>query len=236
MGFNPSKCQVVHVTGSKKPVKRDYIRHGQVLESLTSARYLGVDISSSFSWNPHVDRITGNANRTLGFVRRNIKTKMSKVHETAYNTLVRPQLEYASAVWDPHTKVRTSQLEQVQRRAACWTASNYDWQASATQIVQDLGWRTLEQRRADAHLCLFYKVIHGLVVVPLPDFIQYSNRISRYCHSMTFRQVSTSRDYYKYSYFPLAIVQWNAFPQPIACLQSLEAFKTAVCKLQHTRP
>ena len=118
MGFNPSKCQVVHVTGSKKPVKRDYILHGQVLESVTSARYLGLDISSSLSWNPRVNRITGNANRTLGFVLRNIKTKMSKVRETAYNTLVRPQLEYASAVWDPHTKVRTSQLEQVQRRAA----------------------------------------------------------------------------------------------------------------------
>ena len=65
MGFNPSKCQVVHVTGSKKPVKRDYILHGQVLESVTSARYLGVDISGSLSWNPHVDRITGNANHTL---------------------------------------------------------------------------------------------------------------------------------------------------------------------------
>ena len=229
MGVNPSKCQVVHVTGSKKPVKRDYILHRQALESVTSARYLGVDISSSLSWNPHVNRITGNANRTLGFVRRNIKTKMSKVRKTAYNTLVRPQLEYASAVWDPHTKVRTSQLEQVQRRAARWTASNYDWQASATQIVQDLEWCTLEQRRADACLCLFYKVIHGLVAVPLPDYIQYSNRISRYCHSMTFRQVSISRDYYKYSFFPLAIVQWNALLQPIACLQSLEALKTAVC-------
>ena len=88
------------------------------LESVTSARYLGVDISGSLSWNPHVDRITGNANRTLGFVRWNIKTKMSKVRETAYNTLVRPQLEYALAVWDPHTKVRTSQIEQVQQRAA----------------------------------------------------------------------------------------------------------------------
>ena len=224
------------MTGSKKPVKRDYIIHGQALESVTSVRYLGVDISSSLSWNPHVDRITGNANRTLGFVRRNIKTKMSKVRETAYNTLVRPQLEYASAVWDPHAKVRTSQIEQVQWRAARWTVSNYDWQASATQIVQNLGWRTLEQRRADARLCLFYKVVHGLVAVPLPDYIEYSNRISRYCHSMTFTQVSTSRDYYKYSFFPLAIVQWNALPQSIACLQSLEAFKTAVCKLQHSRP
>ena len=162
------------------------------MESVTNARYLGVDISGSLSWNPHVDRITGNANRSLGVVRWNIKTRMLKVLETAYNTLVRP-LEYASAVWHPHTKVRTSQIEQVQRRAARWTVSNCDWQASATNIVQDLGWRTLEQRRAD---------VHWLVTVPLPDYIQYSNRISRYCHSMTFRQVSTSHDYYKYSFFP----------------------------------
>ena len=65
MGFNPSKCQVVHVTGSKKPAKRDYILHGQVLESVTSAsaRYLGVNFSGSLSWNPHVDRITGNASK-----------------------------------------------------------------------------------------------------------------------------------------------------------------------------
>ena len=35
------------------------------------------------------------------------KTKMSNVFETAYNALVRPQLEYASAMWGPHTKVRT---------------------------------------------------------------------------------------------------------------------------------
>ena len=236
MGFNPLKCQVVHVTGSKKPVKRDYILPGQVLESVTSARYFGVDISLSLSWIPHIDQIIGNANHTLGFVRQNIKTKVSKVCTTAYIVLVKPRLKYASAVWDPHIKVRTSQSEQIKQRAARWTVSNYDWQASATQIVIDLGWRTLEQRRADARLCLFYKVIHELVAVPLPNYIQYSNRIARYCHSMTFWQVSTSRDYYKYPFFSLAIVHWNALPQPIACLQSLEAFKTAVCQLQHSRP
>ena len=108
MEFNPSKCQVVHVTGSKRPVKRDYILHGQVLESVTCAKCLGVDISGSITCNSHIDRITGSANRTLGFVRRNIKAKMSKVRETAYTTIVRPQLEYASAVWDPHTKKRIS--------------------------------------------------------------------------------------------------------------------------------
>ena len=121
------------MAGSKRPVKRDYILHGQVLESVTCAKYLGVDISGSLTWNSHIDRITGSTNQTLGFVRRNIKTKMSKVRKTAYNTLVRPQLEYASAVWDPHNKKRISQIEQVQQRAARWTVSNFDRKASVTR-------------------------------------------------------------------------------------------------------
>ena len=117
-------------------------------------------------------------------IRRNIKTKMSRVCETAYNTIFRQQLEYASAVWDPHTDRRINQIEQ--KRAARWTVCNLDRQASVTRVIQELGWITLERRRADARLCLFYKVIHFLVALPLPDHVQYSNRIPRYCHS--FRQ------------------------------------------------
>ena len=149
--------------------------HDQVLQSVTCTKYLGVDISCSLTWNCHIDRITGSAHRTLSFVQRDIKTKMSKVRKTAYNTLVRSQLElYASAVWDPHTKKRIFQIKQVKRKAARMTFSNFDRQASVTKIVQNLGWRTLDQRRADARLCLFFKIVHGLVAVPLPVYIQHS--------------------------------------------------------------
>ena len=161
MDFNTSICQVIHVTGSKKTVKTDYILHGQVLESVPCARYLGVDISSGLTWKSHVDRVNANVNRTLVFIRRNIKTKMSKVREATYN-----YLEYALAARDPHMRVRISQIEQVQRRAACWTVRNFDRHSSVTEMVQQLGWRSLEQRRADARLVCFTRLY--MVWLPAP--------------------------------------------------------------------
>ena len=66
-------------------------------------------------------------------------TKNKKVRETTYNTLVRPQLEYAVPVWDPFTKDKTLRLENIQRRAARWTANEYDNRSSVTAMIDQLG-------------------------------------------------------------------------------------------------
>ena len=145
--------------------------------------------------------------KTLGFIKRNVRTKMSRVREAAYKTLVRPQLEYAAAIWDPHTKVKTEQIEKIQWRAARWTTCNFDRMASVSAILETLGWHTLEERCADLRLCLFYKIVSNMVAVPLPDYIKPNPRTSRRGHSMTFQQIHTGKDFYKYSFFPLAVVQ-----------------------------
>ena len=114
-----------------------------------------MDISSGLLWSSHIDRITVKANRTLGFLKKNIKKKQSKVRGMAYNTLVRPQLEHASPISDLYTKGKILQIENVQRRAARWTSNNFDPRSSVTGMLDDLEWRTLEQRRADARLSCF---------------------------------------------------------------------------------
>ena len=68
MEFNPSKCQVVHITRSIRPIQTSYSMHGQVLDSVDSARYLGVDIASNLNFTKHVDRINANASKSLGYI------------------------------------------------------------------------------------------------------------------------------------------------------------------------
>ena len=76
MEFNPSKCQVVQVTGSRNPISASLYRlHGEILETVSCAKYLGVDITSNLSWSSHVDTITNSANKTLGFIKRNVRQK-----------------------------------------------------------------------------------------------------------------------------------------------------------------
>ena len=51
MSINLSKRQVLHITRAKCPIQTKYILHGTVLESIPSAKYLGVTISDNLSWS-----------------------------------------------------------------------------------------------------------------------------------------------------------------------------------------
>ena len=111
----------------------------------------------------------------------------------------------------PILRNRLIKLKWSKKRAARWTMNDWNRSTSVTFLQHQLNWQTLEQRRSVAHLCLFYRIVYGLVAVPLPDFIQPTYRPSRF-NSMTFRQIHSGKDAYKYAFFPLAIVQWNALP------------------------
>ena len=106
--------------------------HGHVLDSVDSARYLGVDISSNLSFSTHINRISSNASKSLGYLKRNILTKHPGIREAAYKTIVRPQLEDASTVWSNNLKKDKDKIESIQKRAIRWTLNNYSSYASVT--------------------------------------------------------------------------------------------------------
>ena len=67
-------------------------------------------------WNTHVNNVCTKANRTLGFLRRSLSSCPQNDKKIAYKGLVRPILEYASPVWDPHGIVVQEEFEKVQNR------------------------------------------------------------------------------------------------------------------------
>ena len=123
-------CRIGGHHGPKRINKIEalYTLEGTVLENVDSIKYLGVTITNDLKWNTHINNICTKANRTLGFLRRNLFSCPQDVKEAAYKGLVRPVLEYGSSVWDPHTKCLQEELEKVQNRAARFVTRNYTFE------------------------------------------------------------------------------------------------------------
>ena len=92
-----------------------------------------------------------------------------------------------------------------------------------TDMIGKLGWHTLEQRRSDSRLVLFYKIVYGYVAVPLPSEVIPLPCASHTSHPLAYWQISTRTDYYKYSFYPLTVLQWNSLPASIATLTNLNS-------------
>lgn len=75
-------------------------------------------LSSDLQWNSHVDKIAKKVNYPLAFVKKNLFACSEETKCAAYVPLVRPHLEYVSAVWDPYRQNRVENLEAIQNSAA----------------------------------------------------------------------------------------------------------------------
>ena len=75
-------------------------------------------------------------------------------------------MEYSATVWDPYQKYNSDKVDRVQRQAARFVKSKYTRYSSVSDMLDELGWPPLSQRRQEARLILFYKIINSLAQVP----------------------------------------------------------------------
>ena len=225
MAFHPEKCSAIRVSRSRNPISSNYSLKGHTLEMEDSTRYLGVEMQSNMSWNKHMDQTVKKANSTLGFLRRNLRVSNEETKSAAYFSMVRPILEYSSTIWSPYTKDYIHKIEMVQRRAARYVTNRYRNTSSVTSMIEHLEWESLEARRAKHQLTMLFKIIHDLVDIPANGYLTPASNRTRSQHSLKFRQIPTSSDYYKFSFFPRSVCHWNSLPANVAEAPSLVSFK-----------
>ena len=230
MTFNVTKCKTLSITRKRNPIYHQYSMNNQPLESVRNHPYLGVEVTQKLNWSNHIDHITAKANRSLSFVKRNLKRCPENIKEQAYKSLVRSHLEYASTVWSPHQKYQIDKLEAVQRKAArfiknCWSRE----QGTVTKLLADLKWDTLQVRREKARLLMFYKATHGLVDIPLPDtLIPLSVRNTRQYHPKKFYPMVSNTKSYKGTFFPSTVAMWNSLPPNVLDKPNISQFRQAL--------
>ena len=78
MEFHPQKCSELHMTRSLNPTYKQYTLHGYILVKEDNAKYLGLVINETLSWNNHIRDVTKRANASLDFLRRNLKIGQEK--------------------------------------------------------------------------------------------------------------------------------------------------------------
>ncbi len=233
MSFHPQKCEVIRITNKRKIIDAQYTIHGQTLQLVDKAKYLGVTFTSKLSWNQHIDTITKKANSTRAFLQRNLRSKACprKVKAQAYQTYVRPSVEYASTVWDPPGQDQKAKLEMVQRRAARFVMSDFYRRSSVSAMLQHLQWPTLLERRARSKVCMVYRIVHRLVDIPaLPPYLVPSDSRTR-GHDSRFQQQPVCIRAWGASFFPSAVILWNALPAQAVAAPSLDAFQSRIAAL-----
>ena len=92
MHFHSQKCQTMHITKKRNIIQSTYTIHNHNLETTDTAKYLGIHINNTLSWNTHINKTAQRANTTSAFLHRNIRTCPRKTKHLAYTTLVRPIL------------------------------------------------------------------------------------------------------------------------------------------------
>ena len=210
LAFNTSKCKCMVISRKPTPKLPDNQLHllGMPLQVVESYKYLGLLLSSNMSWSPHIESICNKARQILGLLYRRFydSTDPSMIKQL-YLSMVRPHLEYACQVWDPHLIRDKHKLESVQKFGLKFAARR--WDAGYNELLDLFNLPTLEERRIHLKLGLLFKIIHNLCYFPHLPPLRENVRDLRAPHDQQLAVPLARTNSYHYFFFPHTLRTWN---------------------------
>ena len=123
-------------------------------------------------------------------------------------------------------------LEAVQRKAARLVCNDFSSYSSVTDMMNNLKWSSLEDRRKQARLIMCYKIINGIVQVNFNPYL-YPSRRGR-GNQQNFRHLPTRINSYHHSFLPATIRHWNCLANYVIDSSNLNEFMNNLCMHTHT--
>ena len=162
LSLNATKCKYIVASrkkGPNLPSLRLYL-DGEVMQQVSSYRYLGIHVTETLSWSEHIQNVCSKTRKLVGMLYTQFYLWADTTTlRSIYITYIRPHLEYAAQLWDPHIKRDIQLLESVQR-FACKVCLKC-WDMDYVNMLHCLDLPTLVVRRQHLKLMTMYNIING---------------------------------------------------------------------------
>ena len=81
-------------------------------------------------------------------------------------------MDYGTTPRDPYTNKNITKLETIQHSAERYITRNYErTPETVTELLKQLEFESLQDRRRQLRLCMLFKIVNELVVVPHNEIV-----------------------------------------------------------------
>jgi len=203
--------------------------NGVELERVTSTSFLGVKIDERLSWKCHIEYVNKKLNKCLGILRKVKRVLSTTCLIKLYNAFILPHINYCNIVWGSASLTTMNKLVITQKRAIklalkvpITTATNSIYEQSKLKAIATI-------HRIQISIFM-YKYNQNLL--PSGYCNKYSKIETRHCYNTRQKDLychallCTNR--YKTSLSYKGPKTWNALPECLRSIESLEMFKQKI--------
>ena len=133
------------------------------IEQVKSIKYLGIIIQENLKWNDYLRQLCKSVAYKIYCLGKLRKFLNMSLLNTIYKSTIQPCLDYGISVWGNCPNKLKLPLLRLQKRAARHVTSNYDYiNTSGLDLMKNLSWQKIDDRRDYFLSTLMYQCINGL--------------------------------------------------------------------------
>ena len=233
MTFNPDPSkqaqEVIFCRKTKKEYHPPLAFNNNNVPEPNSQKHLGVVLDNRLSFEDDFKMIINKVNKTIGLLRKlqNILPRSALL--TIYKSFIRPHIDYGDIIYNQAYKTFHIKLERLQYNA-CLAITGAIRGTSREELYEELSLEPLQLRRWFRKLSCFYKLFNSKKPCYLFKLIpsKIASYATRNMDNISF--FKTRHSFFKNSFFPSTIIEWNNLDHNIRNSSSFNIFRRSILK------
>ena len=153
-----------------------------------------------------------------------------------YLSCIQPCIDYAISVWGACSVQNKDLVSRLQRRAARIVTGNFDFiNVRGSELVKQLGWQTIEERRNYFTATLMYRCIYEQAPIRLiNELVMITDSHERNTRSAAHLNVKIPKpnvELFRNSLRYRGALLWNSLPSELKTATNVDVFKYRYKKL-----